>query len=86
LVAGSNPARGATSRHGGSPGGLAFEEANSRHEPEPDDLKPKIERMSDSNSRAPHRCEAGGIDRGQLVQVGTSKVFSRLLQITMPGA
>src|SRR6266849_6884515 len=52
-----------------------------RHQPEPDHGKVMIERVCKTNSRALHDRKTGGIDGRQLMQVRTSKVLPRLLQI-----
>src|SRR5438105_12864908 len=51
------------------------------HQPEPDDSEAMIERERKANSRALHDRKARRIDGRQLVQVRTSKVAPRLLQI-----
>ncbi len=54
----------------------------SAHHPKSDDRKVMIERVGKPYSRTLHDREAGGIDGGQFVQVGTPEIFPRSLQIT----
>jgi len=53
----------------------------SAYQPKSDDRKVMIERVGEPYSRTLHDREAGGIDGGQFVQVGTSEIFPRSLQI-----
>ena len=52
----------------------------SAHHPKSDDRKVMIERVGKPYSRTLHDREAGGIDGGQFVEVGTPEIFPRSLQ------